>query len=97
MVSAVGAAGRGGGMSSAIAAPDLTRWLGSRIVAPSTVTAPALINALSRLRDSSATCAASTRSSRCPVWSSGAWINLRSEVIGNEYGDGNEQAFRGHH
>src|SRR5580700_5652037 len=67
MASAAGLAGSGGGTSTVMAAPELTRWLASRIVRPSSVTAPASISALSRDRDSSATWRASTRSSRSPA------------------------------
>src|SRR5580692_9572014 len=67
MASAAGLAGSGGGTSTATAAPELTRWLGARIVWPSSVTAPASISVLSRDRDSSATWRASTRSSRSPA------------------------------
>src|SRR5215469_5665180 len=71
MGSGSGRAGRGGGRSTLIAAPELTRWLGSRIVWPSTSTMPASIRILRRERDSSARWRASTRSSRSPA-SSGA-------------------------
>ena len=50
-----GLAGSGGGTSMTIAAPELTRWLGSRIVLPSRRTAPASISALIRDRDKAAT------------------------------------------
>ena len=55
------------GRSSTMVPPALTRWPGSRIVAPSIATRPARISALWRERDSSATRAASTRSSRSPA------------------------------
>src|SRR5215472_214480 len=71
MGSGSGRAGRGGGTSTLIAAPELTRWLGSRIVWPSTSTVPASISVLRRERDSSVRWRASTRSSLSPA-SSGA-------------------------
>ena len=61
--------------STAMVSPALTRWPGSRIVRPSIATAPARISALRRERDSSATRAASTRSSRSPA-SSAATTNV---------------------
>src|ERR1700733_12722480 len=67
MGSGNGLAGSGGGMSTMIAEPELTRRLGSRIVSPWSVTAPASINALSRDRDNAATWRASRRSSRSPA------------------------------
>src|SRR5262252_4183594 len=71
MGSGSGRAGRGGGTSTLMAAPELTRWLGSRIVWPSTSTVPASISVLRRERDSSVRWRASTRSSLSPA-SSGA-------------------------
>jgi hypothetical protein len=65
-----------------IAMLELTRWLGSRIVAPSTATAPASIKVLSRDRDSSATWRASTRSSLPPASSAAASIDMGVVGIG---------------
>src|SRR6516165_2502486 len=80
-----GRAGRGGGTSTLIAAPELTRWLGSRIVWPSTSTVPASIRVLSRERDSSARWRAKTRSSLSPA-SSGA---TRTDVgVGEDGAEG---------
>src|SRR5689334_8878581 len=67
MGSGCGRAGCGGGTSTLMAAPELTRWLGSRIVCPSTSTVPASIRLLSRERESSARWRASTRSSLSPA------------------------------
>src|SRR5262249_10472725 len=52
-----------------MSAPELTRWLGSRIVWPSTSTLPASIKALTRERDGSATGGANKRSGFSPPWS----------------------------
>src|SRR5580700_5033275 len=76
MASAAGLAGSGGGTSTVMAAPELTRWLASRIAWPPSVTAPASISALSRDRDSSATWRASTRSSRSPASSAATTIDF---------------------
>ena len=64
-----------------MASPALTRWPGSRIVAPSIATWPARISALRRERDSSAMRAASTRSSRSPASSAATTtVSLRPSI-----------------
>src|ERR1700733_3700513 len=90
MGSGNGLAGSGGGMSTMIAEPELTRWLGSRIVSPSSVTAPASINALSRDRDNAATWRARRRSSRPPASCAATRTDVgvdRVSVMNNMSGD----------
>src|SRR5581483_2724821 len=79
MGSAAGRAGSAGGTSTVSVIPELTRWLGSRIVWPSTVTAPASISVFSRERDRSATWRASTRSSRSPASASAVKTDTSDE------------------
>jgi hypothetical protein len=68
-----------------MAAPELTRWLGSRIVWPSTSTVPASIRVFRRERDRSARWRASTRSNLSPA-SSGA---TRTDVgVGEDDAEG---------
>src|SRR5579859_6860088 len=86
MDSGCGRAGSGGGTSTLMAAPELTRWLGSRIVWPSTSTVPASIRVLSRERDSAARWRASTRSSLSPASSGATRTDAGVEKEGAEGG-----------
>src|SRR5690606_25954843 len=65
----------GGGASSAMDSPGLTRYFGSVTALPSTVTAPARIRSLWRERDSSGSAAASQASSRMPADASSTAIS----------------------
>src|SRR5262245_66677699 len=72
-----GFAGRASGTVRAKLWPGLTLWEGSDMVAPSAVTWPATMSALTRLRESCGRCWASNRSSRVPAAAAAAVMSYR--------------------
>src|SRR5690606_2059028 len=75
MAWAAGSGSAGGGTASAMDSPGFTRYFGSVIALPSTVTAPERIRSLWRERDRSGSAAASQRSSRVPAEASSTVIS----------------------